>query len=186
MDALLYLNFTQWSFKKSICSKDILFIFFKIWCLSVQPQSPRAISVRGIHYRSTRPRYQRGTSSTSAARSVWPSSRLETVTRSLTKTKKKNIQVYKNELLFDIDLKYSSFFWSYVLWFMFLFLFLRTLLFKQPQTDSHLSPPLTTPFSWNATTAEEPSVWNLRLWNGRWDHLFCWRKLLKFISNLTN
>lgn len=104
----------------------------------------------------------------------------------INKNKKKNIQVYKNELLFEIDLKYSSFFWSYVLWFMFLFLFLRTLLFKQQQTDSHLSPPLTTPFSWNATTAEEPSVWNLRLWNGRWDHLFCWRKLLKFITNLTN
>lgn len=70
-----------------------------------------------------------------------------------------------------------------IVWMIFLFLFLRTLLFKQPLTDSRLSPP-TTQFSWNATTAEEPSVWNRKLLNGRWDPLLCWSTLLKFMANL--
>ena len=45
----------------------------------------------------------------------------------------------------------------------------RMLLFKQPQTDRHHSPLQTTQSSWNVTTVEERSVWNLKFWTGRWD-----------------
>lgn len=60
------------SFKKrdSVFRKYILIMF-----LCVQTKNPRAISVRGVHYHSTRPRCQRETFSTSAAHSVLPSSR---------------------------------------------------------------------------------------------------------------
>lgn len=50
-------------------------VSFNVHCLCVQTQSLRATSVRGIRYRSIRPRCQRETSWTSAAHSVLPNSR---------------------------------------------------------------------------------------------------------------